>query len=89
MIEKAFPISIDKKERFVKETNSDYERSLLKKYIEMGWPKNKNKLPEAIKKYHDIAGELCIINGSIFRNNRSVVPKSLRKDMLNLIHYNH
>ena len=78
-----------KKEIFLKEINSDYEMSTLKKFIEIGWPRNKNKLPEVIKKYHNIAGELYLINGWIFRNNRLVVPKNLRREMINLIHYNH
>ena len=42
-----------------------------------------------IRQYFQYAGELTVINGLIFRNNRIVVPYKLRKSMLNLIHYNH
>lgn len=62
---------------------------LLYKYISEGWPKNKNKVPEIVRKYHNYSDELTVIDGLIFKSNKLVIPVKLRKEMLNLIHYNH
>lgn len=84
-----FPISIEKKELFQKETENDDEMQTLIKYINEGWPKDKKNICGIVKPYYGIANELSIIDGLIFKSDKLVVPKNLRSEMLNLIHYNH
>ena len=71
------------------ETENDKEMQLLVKYIRDGWIKSKNKVPVETRQYFNYADELSVINGLIFKNSRIVVPKSLRKEMLKLLYYNH
>ena len=89
LLEESFPISLSKKEEFINETKHDDEMCLLAKFINDGWPNNKKDVPDKIKQNYNYANELSVINGLIFKSNRLVVPKSLRKNMLELIHYNH
>lgn len=89
LLEETFPISLEKKEVYQSETERDEEMCLLKKMIIDGWPKSKKEVPNCIKQYFNFSDELVIINGLIFKNNRLVVPKNLRKEMLDLIHYTH
>ena len=46
-------------------------------------------MPDLIKPYYTFADELTVIDGFIFKSNRSVVPKALRNEMLSKIHYHH
>ena len=85
----SFPISLDKKDKFIKETDSDEEMQLLIKYIQEGWPTSKSQVASTVKQYYNYASELSVIDGLVCKGNRLVVPKSLRKEMLNLIHFNH
>lgn len=85
----SLPISVEKKLEFQKETHNDEEMQMLMKYILEGWPSDAKKIPEVLKPYHTHADELCVIEGLIFKGNRIVVPRNLRKEMLNLIHYCH
>lgn len=68
---------------------NDTEMRMLIKQIQSGWPKNKDKVPLEIRSYYNYADELSINNNLVFRNTRLIVPKKLRKDMLEKIHYNH
>lgn len=89
MIMENLPISIERKEEFVKETQNDPEMKLLTKFIVNGWPLDKTKLPDLIKPYHTFNDELAVIEGLIFKGERLVVPRKLRKIVLNKIHYCH
>ena len=62
---------------------------LLIEYIEKSLPFQKSLLPDLIKPYYTFSDELTVINGLIFKCNRLVVPKALRKEMLSKIHYHH
>lgn len=85
----SFPISIEKKQEFQKVTHEDDEMQMLIKYIQEGWPNESQKIPNVLRPYHTFADELCVINGLIFKGDRIVVPRKLRKDLLNKIHYCH
>jgi hypothetical protein len=61
----------------------------LKQFIQNGWPQNSNSLDPDIKQYWKERDSLVILDEVIFKNNKAVVPQSLRKEMLNLLHYNH
>ena len=89
LIMESFPISLDKKDQFVKETDSDEEMQLLVKYIQEGWPTSKSQVASTVKQYYNYSNELSVIDGLVFKGNRLVVPKNLRIEMLNLIHFNH
>lgn len=89
MVENSLPITLDKKEQFKRETENDEELRLLKKYITEGWPESKSNLPGNIKQCYNYASELTIMDDLIFKSAKILVPKSLRKEMLKIVHYNH
>ena len=78
-----------KKEIFQHETLIDNELQLICKYILKGWPNQRNLLPSLVKPYFLIADQLTIIDCLVFKAEKLVLPKSLRKEMLNKIHYSH
>ena len=57
-------------------------------YSYRGWPEKKD-VPEAVKPYISVAGELSIEKGLLLRGSRIVVPESLRTEILNKIHGAH
>ena len=46
-------------------------------------------LPEEIRKYHAVRGELSVVDGKIIYHNRLVIPSSLRSEVLGRIHDGH
>ena len=60
----------------------------LKQYCESGWP-NKHQVPQILKSYYSVSAELTIQQGLLMRNNRLVIPSSLRHDMLDRLHTGH
>ena len=46
-------------------------------------------VPEEIRKYHAVRGELSVVDGKIIYHNRLVIPSSLRSEVLERIHDGH
>jgi hypothetical protein len=82
-------ISPKRKEIIIAETNVDSELIELKKVIKEGWPIMKSSLNDQVKPYWSIRDELTEINGLILKGNQIVIPKALRQEMLNRLHYVH
>ncbi|XP_052756041.1 uncharacterized protein K02A2.6-like [Galleria mellonella] len=72
-----------------KRTQSDSELVQLKKYIMQGWPNDNSDVPEIIKPYWNYRNDLSYTLGLVFKNDRIVVPKEYRKEILNKIHIGH
>ncbi|KAF2905610.1 hypothetical protein ILUMI_00567 [Ignelater luminosus] len=71
------------------ETCKDTELIELEKYITARWPDNKNKLNQIINPYWTYKEELHIIDEIVFKNTSVVVPKLLRKSLINIWHEGH
>lgn len=84
----ALPITSEKLKIFKDETKNDTELETIKQYILYGWP-DIREVPNSLKVYYTFREDLYIYDDLIFKNNCLVVPKSLRTDMLERIHYNH
>lgn len=80
--------SDSKLELFVKETSLDVDFMTIMNYVQYGWP-NFEQIPNHLKFYYSIKDDLFTVNGLLYKNRHVVVPKSLRSQMLHLIHYNH
>lgn len=83
------PISKNKQDEILSETNKDPILCLLKKTILKGWPKNKAEVYNEIQHFWNFRDELNIINDLIFRQNALVIPKSMQKEMLSRAHEGH
>ena len=73
---------------FREQIAADPEIQELIRIIAQGWPEKKH-CPPAVRPYYDERRELIESQGLVFRGEQLVVPRSLRKDMLNQIHSSH
>lgn len=73
------PVSADRLEDIRKHSQEDQAMQELTKVILSGWPELKKDVPNAAAPYFNVRDELTVQNGVIFRGERAVVPKSLRK----------
>ena len=56
-------------------------------FFHHGWPKKCEN--QDLKPYFSVKDELSIVHGSLFRENRAVIPSSLRSRVLELAHEGH
>jgi hypothetical protein len=82
-------ISPDKREEFQRHTQKDEDLQKVMKYIKNGWPKEIKKVEPQLRTYWKIQEELQEIEGIIFKQDQLVVPKTLRKEMMKLLHQPH
>ena len=78
-------MSSEKENMFIDRSRDDEELQLVLKLIESGWPNNKTEVPEKAKAYFHFTEKQTEKKKLIFKNSCAVVPKSLRKMMLDRI----
>ena len=76
------PASPEKIEQIKPATASDPQLSRVLDYSVSGWPKYAKDIPEEIRKYHAVRGELSVVS-------RLVIPSSLQLEVLERIHDGH
>ena len=67
----------------------DAEYNHLKQVITIGFPKEKSELPLELHPYWNDRTELSVINDVIFRGQRLVIPKLMRRSILQHLHASH
>jgi len=82
------PASPEKMERIKHATSSDPQLSHVLNYTVSGWPKYVKDVPEQIRPYHAVCGDLSVADGKIYRNCL-VIPPSLQAEILQHIHDGH
>ena len=82
-------ISDEKLKLYQLETNKDSELKLLVDYYNKGWPTDKTKVPDSVKCYYKLRGEIYVSQGLVFYEDRLIVPKSLRQKALADLHEGH
>lgn len=88
MVIKKLNITENKLMKFREEIKKDTVLQMVLEYVKHGWP-TKNKIPDIVKKYLTFSEELFEKDGLLFKGQCLVVPKTLRKDILDKIHYTH
>ena len=83
------PVSEQRMLNIKRETERDLTLQLLRQQIENGWPNDKKLVPKELLPYFHYRDELVQIDGIIFRDNRIVVPRAMRREMLDKIHESH
>ena len=68
-------------------TVTDHSLTILREIIRKGWPNHTDGIPMEALPYFDYRDELTIQDGIIYRGDRIVVPKALRQDMKNRVHF--
>ncbi|KAK9686473.1 Integrase zinc binding domain [Popillia japonica] len=82
-------MSEDRKKQFELEVEKDEELRKVKEFSLNGWPICKGKMDKELKKYWMIRNEITVYDGVLFYNDRFIVPKRLRQEMLKLMHEPH
>ena len=83
------PISGERIKELQEHTEADETLQEVRETIQHGWPENKSDVSINVSVYFDIRDELTVQNGLIFKGNRIVIPKTLRKFMMENIHASH
>lgn len=71
------------------QTASHIELNRLRETILHGWPDKKSEVPLDLRPYWDSRDELAISDGIVVKGTRLVIPSSMRRSMLDLIHRSH
>ena len=70
-------------------TASDPAMLELIETIENGFPSKRSDLPQQIQEFFQFKDDLYSIDGVVIYKKRTVIPKSLRKDILEVLHSGH
>ena len=71
-------------------TKNDAELSMLSRIIQKGFPQSHNLTDPLIRQYFPVREELSLCeNGVVMFQERIVVPKALRSQVLNMLHHAH
>ncbi|XP_046601433.1 uncharacterized protein K02A2.6-like [Neodiprion lecontei] len=79
----------EKIKQLIESTEKDSELKALKEIIQNGWPNNSNKLPATVRPYAQYKSELVIVDGLVFKNDCLVIPREMRNEIIDRIHYSH
>ncbi|GFO32675.1 transposon ty3-i Gag-Pol polyprotein [Plakobranchus ocellatus] len=66
-----------------------YLEDVEQEIILQGWPERKRDVPREVQQYYESRCELNTVDGIIYKSLRIVVPPSLRKYAMDLIHKSH
>ena len=83
------PVSKPKLEEIKDATANGPSLKELKDTIKSGWQETKSHTPASIQVYWNVRGELSEVEGVILKNDRILVPSSMRIEMLQRIHQGH
>ena len=61
----------------------------LKAIIQQGWPDDKSALPSVVSPYFNTRDEMSVQDGLIFKEERVVLPKVARLELLRRIQHSH
>ena len=83
------PISDPKLEEIRSATEHDTTMTMLSNTIKSGWPEKRSQVPQELRDYWNYRDELSESSGIIFKDEKILIPFSLRKEMLQIIHTSH
>ena len=75
--------------QFHTETAQDEELVLLKHIVQTGWPHDICDLPKEIQPYWTFHEEMTIEDGLLLKGTCIIVPQTLHKEMIQLLHTGH
>ena len=70
-------------------TNTDETSQVVMEYVLTGWPADKAQVDELAREYFSYREELSVEDGLLFKNDKLVVPRSMRAGVLDEIHGAH
>ncbi len=67
-------------------TANDPQLQTVLSFIRSGWPEYIGKVPESVRDFHQVTGELSELDGLVIRGSRIVIPAGVREMILERIH---
>ncbi|XP_046392169.1 uncharacterized protein LOC124160378 [Ischnura elegans] len=86
---KALPMSDTRLEEVREKQERDDVLKEIKQYVRNGWPAHKEDLELPLRRYYEERGYLNEGEGLLMHGHRVVIPKELRKEMLDRLHKGH
>ena len=86
LITSSLPISENQLNRFRQETSNDETLQRLQAIVQAGWRERMDDLTEEMKPFFSIRDEIGEMTGILMKEERVIVPSSLRKEMNARIH---
>ncbi|XP_058448606.1 uncharacterized protein K02A2.6-like [Malaya genurostris] len=83
------PISDERVNEIRSESQQDPEMQVIAGFIINGWPKRYDEVPANIQVYWKYKHELSTVNGLVLRNDRILIPRNFRKEILEKLHRSH
>ena len=71
------------------ETQQDTELMELQSIILDGWPEKRNEVPAEIRKCWAFRDEMAVADGLVTKGDCVIIPKTLRRDILEKLHAAH
>ncbi|UYV67701.1 K02A2.6-like [Cordylochernes scorpioides] len=84
-----FPATEERLLEISRKQKEDSLCSQLAKYCMSGWPKNKREVDPELRGYWQFQEDLTYQNGLLLRGQRILIPKTLRKEILEKLHQGH
>ena len=89
-ITRQLPATADRLNQFHTESAQDEELALLKHIIQTGWPQDIHDLPKEIQPVPDLpCKEMTIEDGLLLKGAHIIIPQTLHKEMIQLLHTGH
>lgn len=82
-------VSDERKNEMQKETENDGDLRKVKEYCKTGWPADKKKCPESLRYLYKLKNEIILEDDLLFYNERVIIPKTMRKLILQQLHEPH
>ena len=70
-------------------TQKDNVLQQLKIFITNGWPKQKSDLTGEVLSYWSFQEELSVINRTVYKGHRIVIPNLMQQEILENLHQSH
>ena len=88
-ITSSWPASDSKLGQIRKETQKDLNLKTAMEYTLVGWPTHKQDVWLAAREFFGVRNELSVCDGLLLRGDRTVIPFSMRSEILERIHDGH
>ena len=83
------PVSASRWQQIKHASADDPVLQQLRTTIREGWPESRSDLPEPLYPYFDVRDLLTVQNDLVFKGQCLVVPASLRKELMAVVHSSH
>ena len=88
-VEQGWPLTSQRLSLIREATQEDEELSAVFRYTDSGWPSHASSVAPIAQPYFGARGHLSIHDGLITYDDRLIIPRCLRADVLQKIHEGH